>query len=367
MRSIEEALKSLTLKNGYLDMERIITRYPTYPFVLIVGGRGTGKTYGTLKYVVEHPESGALFLRKTQDEHDMISQPEFSPFLWHNRDFEWSVEPFKKNAKFTFWYQSHYEYDEKKEREILIPDEPLLMKSTSLHAIAKIRGFNGSDIKLIIYDEFIPQSGVKKSGHYHDFFNAYETINRNRELEGEPPLKALLLSNSNSLANDIFEGFGIVELAEKMKRRGEIIKFLPQRGILLIILPETEISRKKKDTALYRATSGTEFSDMALSNDFAYDKPTIIESRNLGGYSPVFITWSFSCWRNRNTGEYYISKFTDPKNQCPIYSETMAEIARARKKHKCVMEAYIRGRCVFETYATEINFKKFFLDNIRNL
>ena len=38
--------------NGYANMEDIIES-PT-PFILCIGGRGTGKTYGSIKYLLEN-------------------------------------------------------------------------------------------------------------------------------------------------------------------------------------------------------------------------------------------------------------------------------------------------------------------------
>ena len=45
-------VNNLFLENGYVDMARIIEQ--KYPFILMTGARGTGKTYGALKYVIEH-------------------------------------------------------------------------------------------------------------------------------------------------------------------------------------------------------------------------------------------------------------------------------------------------------------------------
>ena len=41
------------------------------------------------------------------------------------------------------------------------------------------------------------------------FFNLYETVNRNRELEGKEPVKVYMLSNSTSLDNEILAELSI--------------------------------------------------------------------------------------------------------------------------------------------------------------
>ena len=66
------------LESGYVDMERLIRM--NYPFIFLLGGRGTGKTYGACKYLLEHPEQKFMYLRRIQQEADAIGNPEFSPF-----------------------------------------------------------------------------------------------------------------------------------------------------------------------------------------------------------------------------------------------------------------------------------------------
>ena len=53
---------SIYLKNGYVDIERILNY--RIPFNFIIGGRGTGKTYGALKYAYENDIRFMLMRRK---------------------------------------------------------------------------------------------------------------------------------------------------------------------------------------------------------------------------------------------------------------------------------------------------------------
>ena len=74
--------------NGYVNVKGILEE--GYPFNFLIGGRGTGKTYTTLK---ESKEDGQRFmlLRRTQTEADIISKPEFSVFKPLNDDLGWNV------------------------------------------------------------------------------------------------------------------------------------------------------------------------------------------------------------------------------------------------------------------------------------
>ena len=68
---------SLYDENGYFDISGPLST--KLPFIFVVGGRGTGKTFSSLKYVIEH-NIKFVFLRRTQSQVDLINKQEFSPF-----------------------------------------------------------------------------------------------------------------------------------------------------------------------------------------------------------------------------------------------------------------------------------------------
>lgn len=356
--------ENLYLPSGYLNMKYIIYELD-FPFIIITGGRGTGKTYGTLEVVHNDPGLGTLYMRSDDAEHKLISKPKFSPFGWHNQDFGWNVQPYNIGDGFAEWKES--ELDE--ETGKMVPVGEPIMTSCSLYKIANIRGFNGSDINLIVYDEFNPQKGKRSLVTETMFPDAYETICRNRELQGKKPTKALMLSNANRLDNPIFRGYNLMDVAEKLankvKETNEVqIYMSKQRGICLMMFPETEISKKKKGTALYRATGDSDYGKMALDNEFSFDKPTRIRSESLKGYERVFRTWSFGVWWRKGQNEYFVSKLLDGKWN-DIYEETHADIVRGRKRYANIWSSYIKGNIIFESYSLEVDFKKFFLDSVR--
>ena len=82
-------MNNLFLENGYVDMARIIEQ--KYPFILMTGARGTGKTYGALKYVIEH-KMKFIYMRRTKLQADVISSPEMSPFAPVCDDMSVSLE-----------------------------------------------------------------------------------------------------------------------------------------------------------------------------------------------------------------------------------------------------------------------------------
>ena len=58
------------LESGYADIESILS--VGVPFIFLIGGRGTGKTYGALKYAVTHKRK-IMLMRRTQSQADLIN------------------------------------------------------------------------------------------------------------------------------------------------------------------------------------------------------------------------------------------------------------------------------------------------------
>lgn len=350
----------LFLQNGYLDMAYVMSLPFTY--IIIAGGRGIGKSYGALYEAHEHPEYGTLYLRSMQKEHDIIRKPAYSPYSWHNKDFGWNVQPYKEDKIFSTWAESVLDEETGK----MMPAGEPFMWSAALYDIAAVRGFNGAHINWIIYDEFNPQKGIMYRIGDDDFANCYETINRNRELEGMPPVKCLLLSNSNNIDNAVYRGFNLVNRVERMKRNGQYISEMYAQGILLIILPETEIGNKKRQTALYKATAGTEYSRMALDNEFTNDTPSEIRPMSLKGMRALVKTWDFAIYLMQDKETYYVTEFTGQKHMDMI-TRSHSDILRMRKEYRDCWAAYISGGVVFESYTAETRFKKIFVDNPKNM
>ena len=174
------------LENGYLNMPRMIEQDHS-PFIVVMNGRGTGKTFGALEYVIEHNVKFIL-MRRTQTQVELLRTDELSPFKAVNRIKGWDIKVNPINKYVSGVYREQDEAEE------------LCGYILALSTFSNLRGFDASDVKLVIYDEFIPEPHdrpIKQEGNA--FLNCYESINRNRELDGQPPLKVLLLSNTNTL------------------------------------------------------------------------------------------------------------------------------------------------------------------------
>lgn len=341
---------NIYLDSGYVDIRGIMQL--GLPFNFIVGGRGTGKTYGVLE-AMEEDKRKFIYMRRTQTQADLVSTPEFNPYKKLNIDKGWNIGCAKLNKMASAFYEmKNINGKLKPEGE---PKAILLALST----IANMRGFDASDCEVFIYDEFIPESHerpIKEEGKA--FKNAYETINRNRELEGKKPVQCLCLSNSNTMTNALFLELGLVKKTEEMRRRGQEYSIMKERGIGLFVLRDSEISQKKSDTALYKLGGSDEFNRMALGNEFVTDEIGRIKSRNLLEYKAVVTVGEITIYKHKSKTDLYVS--THLSGMCPQFGSGEIDRSRFKKKYFWIWSYYMKDKIEFEEYLCEILFNKYF-------
>lgn len=320
------------LDNGYVDIERILNY--GVPFNFIVGGRGTGKTYGALKYAYDS-NTRIMLMRRTQAQCDLINKAEFNPFKAISNDYNLNI-----NVKSISKYNSMI-CEESEENYNIIG------YTCALSTISNMRGFDASDVKLLIYDEFIPEQherAIKNEGSA--FLNAYESINRNRELQGCDPLQVLCMANAFNIANALFLELGLVGICEKMNLKDQELFIDRDRGILIALLNNSKISKQKSNTALYKVSRGT-FSDMALSNDFAYNDDSFIMSKPLKEYRLICSVGEISIYRHKSKREYYVSEHKT--GTAIAYKSDNINLQKYRKNYGLKFAgAYMRGSFIFE-------------------
>ena len=340
--------------NGYLDFQYIMDHSLTYTF--IVGGRGIGKTFGALKYVLDNNVK-FIFLRRTQTQIDMIKNEDLNPFraLESVLGEDYATVIKKLNKNITAVYRAEKDADGIY-KACGLPLGYLMALST----IANIRGFDASDVDCLIYDEFIGEKHESKIQHEGTaFLNAIETIARNRELSGRKPLKVIGLSNSNMLANPLFIELQLVTECEKMLKRGQTLKNLPLRDLTLILLNITPISEKKAQTSLYKlAGRDSSFSKMAIDNEFTAEEMADIKSLSLKEYRPIVTVGELNIYRHKSRNDYYI---TGHSSGSPSrYDSSPMELKRFRHDYYYLWLAYLRRAVIFESYIYKVLFEKYY-------
>lgn len=329
---------NIYLESGYLNAPAILDLGLTFNF--IVGGRAVGKTYGFLSAVVDR-KSPFILMRRTQAQADIISKEDFSPFkaICIDRGFDISTESAGKYAA-----------------RFVMNEEPIGY-ICALSTIANMRGFDASDIQVLLYDEFIPEKHerpIKNEGAA--FLNAYETINRNRELKGAKPVQVVCMANAFNIANPIFMELGLVGIAEKMKSKNQEIYIDRNRSIALIMPTSERIKSQKSRTALYKLTEHSDFNRMALNNDFVYNPTDNVKPQPLNEYKPLVTVGEITVYTHKSKKGYYVTEHRS--GNPPTFKTDEVDLKRYINGYGYMLNrAYINNLIKFENLLTKSLFE----------
>lgn len=329
------------MQNGYLNMKEIL--YSPYTFIFAVGARGIGKSYNTWETLMERAERTGkkfIYLRITEDEIDTVCTAESNP-----------IDDIKK-------YKGRTEFKpvNKHMKGIYLDGDKLVGITASLRTFAKVRGMSFKEYDFIFLDEFIREAHQNKLKHLGEALKQlYETVNRNRELEGEQAVKLAALSNALDFNNDILIEFNIIEALRSMKKSGQEFHFSPLQSLLVIYPQKSPISRKKKETALYKLEGGS-FSKMALDNEFREYFEGNVGSQNLKGFKPMYIFGNLCFYRSVNADRRWYVTETRKGNFLEEYNDTHYERIQFLKRHIILHDLYFNGKMTFETAKLELQF-----------
>lgn len=342
-------------ENGYLNMPAIIEL--PIPFIFIVGARGIGKTFGALKHYKEKGEK-YMYMRRTEKQLETVLDPELHPYKDINDHFGCNIHAIK-TGKATYQF---YQVNINKDGEEEVDTSLCYGNAYALSTFANLRGFSGSDFKSLYWDEFIKQKDERQTMRDEGgaFFGAYETICRNRELQGQPPLKVIATANAFELSNPIFMYLGIVaDLDEALVEKKQQFWYSEERGILVIHPLNSPISKKKENTALYRALGkDSTYTQLALGNDFAYEeRGRIVGKKNLKEYKAVVRIGEITIYERKSSDELYCT----PRHTgtCPIFGNGDTECKRFFHRYRWLWAEYMYNTLTFESYFCEILFKKY--------
>lgn len=274
---------------------------------IIIGARGPGKTFSVLKHRIE--DSAA-------------DETEQSKFIWL-RDTEAVVKKIAAGNSLTAPIEQKtpgFPHVELIKREgdyqfIMNPKSDNWRNLGHLRALSTFhnaRGVSYEDVIDITWDEFIPEEGtIIKKNQGAIFLNMYESVNRNRELEGKPPVRITFLSNAEDIYSDVLEDLGVSYILEEMNLNGT--KSYRDNDIWIELLDAAEFREKKKDTFIYRINKNQKFKDKALDNKFVYNKALIKRNVNLKGATGLLnlsnryvliqlpdgsLYWKLGTWKN---------------------------------------------------------------------
>lgn len=345
---------SLYENSGYLSIPAVLGYGQKFNYVW--GGRGTGKTYGGLEYCIEHKKI-FVYMRSLQAQIDTIKIPELSPFKKLNNDKGWSIYP-KTIGKNVAGFYNTYTDDNGK----LVYTGPILGYAIALNTFANLRGFDASDVEIGIYDEFIPEKRERKVENAgYAFKNAYETMNRNRELDGEKPIQFLLFSNSENLSCNMFIENNLMEKVSAMDIRKQSVSIMQERGIGLFNLFDSPISERKKETALYKMSGAdSNFNRMALGNEFYSADYTGIKPTNIKELIPLCRMDSITIYERKNKNTIYVTRHHS--GNPPTYTQSDKDIKAFRRDYVYLWDMYLSNKITFEDITSKSLFENYFKD-----
>ena len=327
-------------ENGWVNWDYIYN-LPQH-MIFVTGGRGIGKTYGLIKYLIEHKKK-FIFVRRTQIEADIQMNMDVS-------DLTPVLEDLGINAKIE-----------------TIPKTPVSIVSNidsgekialigSLRTFGKIRGMNFREYEAIVFDEFIPKPEEPKFKlEGFALKQAYESVNRNRELEGRDAVKMICLSNSLNMQNDTFMEFNLIGVAENLARsKNEIYS---QGEVAVIIHKYSPISEKKSGTVLYKDAQD-DFYKMAIKNEFILNDFTYIGKQNLKEYQCKAQIGDLFVYKHKSKPIYYIA---ETKGQTKnIILATASGKEKIKRKYWRLWIHYLDGDIMFDSYKSISLFERYF-------
>lgn len=324
---------------GYYDCNYILSH--GFTFILLVGARGTGKTYGMLEEILKREEM-FIYLRRTATELDNAVNENCNPFDLYNAGIE--VEIVAKGLKSFCINNKCIGY---------------AAALTTFHNLRSVNTVNFEKVKIIIYDECIPESHVRGiKDEYGVLMNLYETVNRNRELKGIKPVTMVMISNSNNINHPVITGLGLADVLYNNKG----IYIDNDRDLVVINAVNKKFKERKANTSLYKLTQNNKaFQKMALDNSFEGVKTDDIQHKiSIKEYKFLIrfiLNYNvYTILRHKSMSFLYITdkKFGVPNTiyNCDIEEERLYFL----RKYCFLIDYRIGGKCKFNSLQTKITF-----------
>ena len=327
-------------EEGWVNWDYILSQPAS--FIPVVGPRGTGKTYGIFRKLITEKKK-FIYLRRLKSQLDQCGKTEGNPFKKLNEDLDLDIRPYSSGGIISF------RYGEK--------SGDLVALGVALSVVANVRGIDFSDFDYIVFDEFIASAGERPiPNEFQAFLNFYETTNRNRELEGKPAVKCIMLGNANKLVNPYFSAWHFMKTAIRMITGKQMVWRSPDNTRMIILLLSSPISQRKRATALYQ-NADEDFIEMALDNSFRTDE-TNIRSEPLSEYIHVVSVGELGIYKHKSERKYYVSS---TQARQPYYEAFGIGLKMFTQDYYMLRVHYMVSKNIwFESFELEIIFRELF-------
>lgn len=313
--------------------------------VCVLGGRGTGKTIGALMYCLQN-HINFLYTRRHITQAELVASKTLSPLKAVNRNL--GTEYMAAKVGKSMWGVFHSEYDESGKLRVK-PQGEALATWTAVAAAAGLKGFDGLDIKVWLCDEVVLDKNERPlTEEGAGLRSMYETVNRNREDDGAPPLLMLCLGNSDKLTNPVALEFGWVRPFMKMKKEG-LTSYMPDKRTLLILMDDSPRKEKKRRQAMYE--DGGRYAAMAVDNDFtddSFSRHVFYPAKEL---QPIARVGDLLICLHKGTRKYYMTMQYQLKAK--EYDTTPIGIEKFKRQNPNIVFAYWQEQVEFQDAMAE--------------
>lgn len=350
-----ERKKNVSSKNfydpaGWVNAETLIKT--SEPFVVALGGRGIGKTYGILKYLYQN-KIPFIYMRRTQTQLDAITVQPLNPFNQIAADIHANIAAVKLSKHTAGFYDAEIDQEGK---QVLSP-EPFGI-AIALSTFASIRSLSAEKYQVLVFDEIIPEKHekpIKEEGLA--FANVIESLNRNRELQHREPLKVILITNANSMNSKILAYMGCVDVIDSMVRHDQ--KFKSIRGLIAVFrFVDSPISEQKRNTVLYQVMQNSDFTGMSIDNKFSDSDFENVQPKPLQEYKPVCSIGSCLIMKHKSKREYYC--IAGSNNTVEHYEKMPLSIKAFQRKYYYIYGALLDRKVFYQNVSVKMEIEGVF-------
>lgn len=336
----------LYTQDGWVNWDYIVRQ--TKAFCMVVGARGTGKTFGLMRWLL-HQRRPFLYVRRLKSQLDICATIDANPFRAINDADKDTIRPFRKNGMIRF---CRTQVDDKGKE---YPTGDPVAIGVALSTFQSMRGMDFSNINTIVFDEAVPNIGQKPiKEEFSAFLNLYESVNRNRELTGAQPVQCFLLGNANKLSNPYYTGWQFMRTALHMLDGHQQMWRSEDGSRIMLLLRDSPISAKKAETSLYKNATN-DFLTMATDNAFRVD-PSRIKSLPLSQCRYVRSVGELGIYALKDSSCYYISATTRKQNSTPGYG---IYLQRFQAEYYFLRLSYMLNHILFESYEIQLIFRQY--------
>lgn len=337
-------LKRLYTNEGWINPAELV-ECPE-PFVVALGGRGIGKTYGILKYLYQKAIP-FIYMRRTQTQLDAVTIQPLNPYNQIAKDMGINIVAEKLSKHTAGFFKT--ETDENGEQVHVA--EPFAV-GIALSTFASIRSLSAEQYSVLFFDEIIPErheKPIKEEGLA--FANVLESLNRNRELQGRPPLKVILATNSNTMNSRILASMGCIDIIDHMARQN--MNYKSVNGLIAIYrFTNSPITEKKKSSAIYQVITNKDFHSMALDNAFSESDYENVALKPIAEYLPICSVGNCTVMKHKSKKEYYC--VAGVKGNTEHYDLLPLSIKAFQRKYWFVYQAMLDRRLYYQNASVKI-------------